>query len=62
MLEKMDCQWADAAKYATSMLVDLSQRFGLSHPDSALDLVKRGRKSLDSNSHVRSKVRRIENV
>jgi putative transposase len=47
-------------KYTTSTLADLSQQFGLSHPDSASDLVKRGRKSFDSNTHVKSRVRKIE--
>ena len=45
---------------ATATLRELSGRFGLSHPDSASDLIKRGKRLAESNRDVARKVASIE--
>ncbi len=44
----------------TATLRELSARFGLSHPDSASDLVRRGKRFAESNRDVARKVASIE--
>ena len=39
-------------RWTTATLRELSVRFGLSHPDSASDLIKRGRRIAESNRDV----------
>jgi putative transposase len=47
-------------RWTTATLRELSGRFGLSHPDSASDLMKRGRRLAESNRDVARKVASIE--
>ena len=47
-------------RYTPATLTELSDRFGLGHPDSSSDLVKRAKKLIDSNPGVRKRVKRIE--
>ena len=47
-------------RWTTATLRELSGQFGLSHPDSASDLVKRGKRSAESNRDVARKVVSIE--
>ena len=47
-------------RWTTATLRELSGRFGLSHPDSASDLKKRGRSLAESNRYVARKVASIE--
>ena len=39
-------------RYTTASLRELSDRFGLSHPDSASDLVRRGAKRIEQSSEA----------
>jgi putative transposase len=48
-------------RYTTSTLAEISLRFGLSHPDSSSDLIRRGESSLTSNANIRIRAMRIEN-
>ena len=47
-------------RWTTATLRELSARFGLSHPDSASDLIKRGKRLAESNREVARKVASIE--
>ncbi len=47
-------------RWTTATLRELSGRFGLSHPDSASDLIKRGKRLAESNRDVARKVAAIE--
>jgi hypothetical protein len=47
-------------RWTTATLRELSGRFGLSHPDSAADLIKRGKRLADSNRDVARNVASIE--
>ena len=47
-------------RWTTATLRELSGRFGLSHPDSASDLIKRGKRLAESNRDVAGKVASIE--
>jgi REP element-mobilizing transposase RayT len=47
-------------QYTCSTLAALSQAFGLGHPDSASDLIKRGRQQLASSAQTKRKVQQIE--
>ena len=47
-------------RWTTATLRELSGRFGLSHPDSASDLIKRGKRLAESNRDVARKVASIE--
>lgn len=47
-------------RWTTATLRELSGRFGLSHPDSASDLIKRGKRLAASNRDVARKVASIE--
>jgi hypothetical protein len=47
-------------RWTTATFRELSGRFGLSHPDSASDLIKRGRRLAESNRDVARKVASIE--
>ena len=48
-------------KYTTATLKDLSERFGLAHPDSSSDMIKRAKKLVAANPQVCKRVKRIEN-
>ncbi len=47
-------------RFTSATLADLSERFGLGHPDSSSDMVKRATKLIESNSEVRKRAKRIE--
>ena len=47
-------------RWTTATLRELSGRFGLSHPDSASDLIQRGARSAESNREVARTVASIE--
>ena len=47
-------------RWTTATLRELSARFGLSHPDSASDLIRRGKRSAESNREVARQVASIE--
>ena len=47
-------------RWTTATLRELSGRFGLSHPDSASDLIKRGKRLAESNRDAARKVASIE--
>jgi hypothetical protein len=47
-------------RWTTATLGELSGRFGLSHPDSASDLIKRGKRLADSHQDVARSVASIE--
>jgi hypothetical protein len=47
-------------RWTTATLRELSGRFGLSHPDSASDLIKRGKRLADSHRDVARSVASIE--
>ncbi|MGB7328963.1 MAG: transposase [Rubripirellula sp.] len=48
-------------KYTTATLSELSEQFGLGHPDSSSDMVKRARKLVSANAKVGKRVMQIEN-
>jgi putative transposase len=47
-------------QYTTATLAELSERFGLSHPDSSADLVKRAKKNRDANPELKKRIMRVE--
>jgi chromosomal replication initiation ATPase DnaA len=47
-------------RYTTSTLAELSQHFGLGHPDSSSDMIKRAARNQATNSSIRKRVKRIE--
>ena len=47
-------------RWTTATLRELSGRFGLSHPDSAADLIERGKRLAKSNRDVARKLASIE--
>ncbi|KAA1259143.1 chromosomal replication initiation protein [Rubripirellula obstinata] len=47
-------------RYTSATLAELSVRFGLGHPDSSSDMVKRAKKLIESNSAIKNRVKRIE--
>jgi REP element-mobilizing transposase RayT len=47
-------------RYTPATLAELSERFGLGHPDSSSDMVKRARKTIESNPAIQKRVKRIE--
>ncbi len=47
-------------RYARATLRELSERFGLSHPDSASDLIRRGAKRLEQLKEMVIQLRAIE--
>ena len=47
-------------RYTRATLRELSQKFGLSHPDSASDLIRRGAKRLEQSSEAVRQFRAIE--
>ena len=47
-------------RYTGATLRELSERFGLSHPDSAADLIQRGAKSLEQSSEAVRHLTRIK--
>ena len=47
-------------RYTRATLRELSERFGLSHPDSASDLIRRGAKRLEQSSEAVRHQRAIE--
>ena len=47
-------------RWTTATLRELSGRFGLSHPDSASDLIQRGKRLAESNRDVARKIAKIE--
>ena len=47
-------------RWTTATLRELSGRFGLSHPDSASDLIKRGKRLAESIRYVARNVASIE--
>ncbi|TWU48929.1 chromosomal replication initiation protein [Rubripirellula tenax] len=49
-------------KYTTATLSELSTQFGLGHPDSSSDMVKRAKKLLINNSKVGTRVKKIESL
>ncbi len=49
-------------RWTTATLRDLSVRFGLSHPDSASDLIQRGNRATERNRDVARNVASIERV
>jgi len=42
-------------RYTTATLAELSARFGLGHPDSSSDMIKRAKKSLETNPAVKKR-------
>lgn len=47
-------------RWTGTTLRALSETFGLSHPDSASDLIKRGKQRTESSQEVSRRVQRIE--
>ena len=47
-------------RFTSATLAELSERFGLGHPDSSSDMVKRATKLIKSNREVRKRAKRIE--
>jgi len=47
-------------RYTRATLHELSERFGLSHPDSASDLIRRGAKRLEKSRAVARQITAIE--
>jgi chromosomal replication initiation ATPase DnaA len=47
-------------RYTTATLAELSDRFGLTHQDSASGLVKRGREAIEQDREVAKRVAAIE--
>ena len=47
-------------RYTSATLAELSVRFGLGHPDSSSDMVKRAKKLIESNSAIKNRVKRIK--
>jgi len=47
-------------RWTRTTLRELSKTFGLGHPDSASDLIKRGQQRTESNQEVAQRVKRIE--
>jgi hypothetical protein len=47
-------------RYTRATLRELSERFGLSHPDSAADLIRRGAKKLEQSSEAMRHLMMIE--
>ncbi len=47
-------------RYTSATLAELSKRFGLGHPDSSSDIVKRSKKHIESNPAISKRVKRIE--
>jgi hypothetical protein len=46
--------------FTSATLAELSERFGLGHPDSSSDVVKRAMKLIESNREVRKRAERIK--
>lgn len=47
-------------RFTSATLAELSERFGLGHPDRSSDMVKRARKLIESNREVRKRAKRAE--
>ncbi len=47
-------------RYTTATLAELSSRFGLNHPDSASDMVKRAKKLVTENRAIVQRMQRIQ--
>ena len=47
-------------RYTSATLRELSERFGLSHPDSASDLIRRGAKRIEQSSETVRQQKAIE--
>ncbi len=47
-------------RLTSTTLAELSERFGLGHPDSSSDMVKRARKLIESNREARKRAERIK--
>jgi S-adenosylmethionine synthetase len=47
-------------RYTRATLRELSERFGLSHPDSASDLIRRGAMRLEQSKEMARQLRAIE--
>ena len=47
-------------RYTAATLAQLSERFGLGHPDSSSDLVKRAKRNVESNPAIKRRIKRIE--
>jgi putative transposase len=47
-------------RYTQATLRELSERFGLSHPDSASDLIRRGATRLEQSKEMERQLRAIE--
>ncbi len=47
-------------RYTTATLAELSERFGLKHPDSSSDMVKRAKKLVNENQAIARRMNRIQ--
>lgn len=46
-------------RYSTATLAELSERFGLKHPDSSSDMVKRAKRPVNENHVIAQRMKRI---